>query len=305
MKLMGSKTQPAGSAHAAQRVDGELRIQERATFSGTPTDAVLTLLHLPLGQRPAGRVLMCSSLYEDLQMHYRRDVLVARDLAQKGIAVVRFHYRGTGNSASLSSGSPVMSTMVADAMTALAVLADHSDGPLILYGGRAASLLISELAPRVGPSGVILVAPTLTGEDYFRGMSRAGTLARLRDSPQGAPTSLRDQLAEQGSADVLGNTVTAISYEDLRPRRVEPTAFRGIAVLLVQRARTQGLGRAYAAFVEQLAAVGSQARTVLLEEREAWFVPDQWEPEEDAPDIQLLRDELVGWAVDIMRRRGS
>lgn len=302
MKLMGSKTQPSVLPPVAQRVDGVLRIEERATFSGAPTDALLTFVHLPLGERPLGRVLMCSSFYEDLQVHYRRDVLVARDLASQGIAVVRFHYRGTGNSAALPLGSPVMSTMVADAMTALAVLAGHSDGPLILYGGRAAALLVSELSPQVDAAGVVLVAPTLTGDDYFRGMSRAAKLARLRDSSQGERASLQDELAERGVADVLGNTVTAASYEDLQPRRVEPAAFRGRQVLLIQRAPTQGLGRAYSTFVQQLASVDSQARTVLLQEREAWFVPDQWEPDEEAPDIQVLRDAVVEWTVDVVRR---
>ena len=81
------------------------------------------VLHLP--DAPVASVLVCPSILTDLVSNYQRETRLSRALAADGIAVARFHYRGTGH----SEGDPLAATfetMVRDAADALAHLAAHA-----------------------------------------------------------------------------------------------------------------------------------------------------------------------------------
>ncbi|MBA2478088.1 MAG: hypothetical protein H0V38_05705, partial [Sporichthyaceae bacterium] len=76
---------------------------EETKFLGLPGQQILAFLHRPTSRAVVGGVVICGSLFEDFQINYRREVLVARRLAQRGFATVRFHYRSVGNSDGLPS----------------------------------------------------------------------------------------------------------------------------------------------------------------------------------------------------------
>src|SRR3712207_4346225 len=79
----------------AVRVEGAHR--DVIEFFGSPGEQMLATTHMPLGT-PLGGVVICSSLRAEFETNYRREILLGRALADRGIAVHRFQYRGTGNS---------------------------------------------------------------------------------------------------------------------------------------------------------------------------------------------------------------
>lgn len=302
MHLTNQGVSAHGHDGAASWADARAGVREEAAFSPVGDGAILTVVHRPLDRRPQGAVLICSSLYEDLQLHYRRDLLVARDLARDGCAVVRFHYRGAGDSGPAPSGSPTMASLLEDAHAALdLLLRQQASGPLVVYAGRAGALVAAELCAASAASGAVLVGPALSGEDYFRGMTRAGKVAGLRGDDEARTASFTEQFADRGFADVLGSRVTRTSYADIVAHRVEPVAFARTPVLLVQVAASESLSRVYAGFRDDVAGVGGQVETMLVRAREQWFVPDQWEPEDEAPETRATRDGIVAW----VRRLGT
>src|SRR3954451_16882096 len=103
------------STATASFVDPVTKVREETTTVGPPDSQIVAFLHAPVEGPLRARVLMLSSLYEDLQLHYRREILMARHLARRGFAVVRFQYRGTGNSAPLPGPAVTYDTMLDDA----------------------------------------------------------------------------------------------------------------------------------------------------------------------------------------------
>src|SRR3954447_25668070 len=98
--------------------DDRTGVTEEATFLGEGRSRFLAFLHRPRAATPVGGVLLCGSLYQDLHLNYRPEVLLARALAARGFAVARFQYRGTGNSDDIDGGAVTWESMVADARAA-------------------------------------------------------------------------------------------------------------------------------------------------------------------------------------------
>ena len=76
-----------------------------AVISGTATTEVrylgpegariITVTHRPAGP-VRGAVVIASPIQSEYLKNNRREVLIGRELAERGIAVRRFHYRGMG-----------------------------------------------------------------------------------------------------------------------------------------------------------------------------------------------------------------
>jgi pimeloyl-ACP methyl ester carboxylesterase len=117
---------------------------------------VFTYLHL--AGFPAAR---CSSalLAREFAHNYRREVLLARALAVAGQAVLRFHYRHTGN----SDGDGVdltFDSMREDALGAIDALRSQAPkGPLTILGTRWGSLIAAAAAAHHPDAAVVLWSP--------------------------------------------------------------------------------------------------------------------------------------------------
>lgn len=120
------------------------------------TSGTAEILHLPVGRgwlqaslnaaaSPTAALLLLPPFFHEWQRSYRMFALLADALAARGVSVLRFDYRGTGE----SSGDDVdflPSRALDDADAALALLRERCDAPVTLLGVRGGALLAERLA---------------------------------------------------------------------------------------------------------------------------------------------------------------
>lgn len=151
-------------------------------------DCMFTVTVAPL-DTPRGLTLICPPLADDLVRNYRREVVLARRLARKGIASQRFHYRSTGNSLG-DSERMGWSDLLDDARTALSVAAGSFAGvPLALFGTRFGGLVAATLASEHPGTPAALWDPIPTLADFVRDVVRIERLVALSDRNPDGPAN--------------------------------------------------------------------------------------------------------------------
>jgi pimeloyl-ACP methyl ester carboxylesterase len=244
---------------------------------------------------------MSSSLYAESARNYRREVILARDLAVRGIASLRFHYRGSG----FSDGDPAalnFRSMCADAADALARLIDRCpDVPVGYMGTRLGALVAASAARDAAPAPVLLWDPVPSAAAFFQDAvkaRRAGGMVADRqhgdgdgggENPWGTgyldslgyrlPVGLRDSLDGVSLADRLGDSPRPIMVVTMAPG-YEP---KPIAITAAEEIR---------------AATGSEVEVRRIEGRLSWWTSrDSWDPDEDHPPTQEVIGRSVEWLV--------
>lgn len=260
------------------------------------------LIHtsLPLDRPVVGGVVICSSLHAEFLANYRKEVLVARALAERGMAVVRFDYRGTGN----SGGAPedlTLQTMTQDAEVAIRHLAARAavEEPSFL-GVRFGALVAAGLA-RPSSARLALWEPVLEADQYFREAFRARIMRELKDG-LAVPTlgdALLDELRSKGSVDVLGYTINRGLYDSTSGTElVSALGSTPRRVLLVQIGKRKELKQELRSLADNLERGASSVATAMVQEEEAWwFVGEDWLPEEKRSTTQALLDATVDWLI--------
>ena len=111
----------------------QLRIEDEALLFGC--------LHIPAGEVRGGLVI-CSPILADFGANYQREVNLARHLAADGVAVQRFHPRGTGHSDG-DAADLTLQSLIDDATQAFAHLRDRLPGRTIAVLGTRFSALVA------------------------------------------------------------------------------------------------------------------------------------------------------------------
>lgn len=281
-----------------------LRIQEEAAF--LPAGLLITT-HLPSGRAPVGGVVICSSLHADFLANYRKEVLLARALCESGLAVQRFHYRGTGNSRGLPE-EVTMSSLVEDGVLAAENLARTGVQQVAFLGIRFGALVAASLAAETDCS-LALWEPVVDGNGYFREAFRAVRMRELKDgkAEPRSGDSLLEELHSTGAVDVLGYTVHQALYDSAAAQRL--TAVLGTRprrMLLVQVSNRKELKREFHSMTETWDAAGITTECqVVLEEESWWFVGEDWLPEERRASTRQILDVTTEWLVRDATRHES
>lgn len=263
----------------ADRVDSRTGVRERAAFIpvGTGGEQMLMFSYQPAGD-PIGAVLICPSILGDFLANYRREVNLARCLASFGMAVARFHYRGTGNSA----GDPTqltLSSMNTDTRWAAQELAGSLPGlPVGFVGTRWGALSAAATLAHDYPTAPLVLCEPLTDFSRFYGdamRSRAFSAVATGKSLQPA-RQISDLLARDGCADIVGNVVHRALYEStvgVEPGQLLITG-SSHSSLLVQFKGTD-LRPANRKLVKQFADVRLRVDTTIVDIAESWWFRPQ------------------------------
>lgn len=102
---------------------------------------------LTASESPFAGVLLLPPFFHEWQRCYRLFALLADALSHRGVAMLRFDYRGTGESSGNDSDF-LPSRALEDADAALTLLRSRCRGPVIILGVRAGALLAERIAAR-------------------------------------------------------------------------------------------------------------------------------------------------------------
>ncbi|MGK5627800.1 hypothetical protein [Streptomyces sp. URMC 123] len=283
---------PAGHRPGAA---SELRLNgtiETPAFLGERGASIFACLHRPAGE-PSGLVVICSSIGAEWKYNYRREVLLARLAAERGLAAVRFHYLGVGHS---DDGEEGFDRMVADARLAERWALDASGARDSVFFGTKFGALVAAAAGRPGARPLAVWGAPRSGADYFRTLLRVGQAGRLAAGITGSDDP-RSALESGAPADIVGYTVHPALYASALELSfdgelgAEPRKLRLVEIAAGERAR-----RALERRGEELRGRGFAVSTACLEEDGSWWLHNpRWEPEEGRPSVRSLVEETVTW----------
>lgn len=204
---------------------------------------------------------MCPPFLADHPFSYRREVLLALELARRGVAVWRFHYAGTGYSEGAASAVS-FETMLADARAVMDTGKASAGCPVTIAGTRAGAMVAAAVA---GDRPLVLWEPVAEGSAYRREGFRARIIADGGQLGRTPPDSaeLLAQLRSEGSIDLLGHALHEPLHDSITQRSLVES-IDGEGPVLVIESRATGL-------VDQLRSLGREATAASAGIPEAWW----------------------------------
>lgn len=289
------------------RVDPQSRSREEVGFFGPQGRRIFTCTHLP-ATKPIGGVVICSPLHAEFLHNYRKEVILARSLAVAGLAVQRFHYRGSGNSDG-GAENVTFESMLGDTLEAVEFLESYSNvDSLAFLGTRLSALVASAAAKRFDGAPVALWEPALDPEDYFREVFRAASIRDLKRELQDGPsTRPRDrasiqQLETNGSIDVLGYEVHWNLYRSfLDHGLLDELGEHRRDVLLVQLDRRDELRYEYSNVRSTLESQGFSIQAHAIRANEHWWFSGN--PSHSASTLKAVVAATGSWLNTTFKRR--
>lgn len=270
--------------------------EEIPLFLGDPGEALFVSLHLPRGSARS-LVVICSSIGAEWKYNYRREVLLARSLAQRGLAAARFHYLGAGNSDDGTSDFPAM---VHQAHQVEAWGRARSGAEHVAYLGARFGALVAAAAGRDAATPLVMWGPPATGAGYFRELFRVERVGRLAAGSEafaeaGSPQAV---LARGEPADVVGYPLPAELYHSARSLALADLTGAAPRELRLVEVGGDASTRQLA---ESLAQQGSRVSTARLSEDRSWWLHDaDWRPDETRPTVRAMVDDTVDWLLAVL-----
>jgi hypothetical protein len=292
-------TLPTGaSASGRSRVDEATGVREIVDFIESGDERIFACTYLPEA-KPLAAVLICSPLLADLHVTYRREVLTGRELAARGFAVQRFHYRGSTN----SGGSPEASSLaglVMDGQRAGERLEQNAGiQPTVVVGTRLGAMVAAKVATIFDASSLVMWSPTLDGAGYFRDVFRGYMIGQLKDGGLDGKRASDPvgKLRREGPLDVLGYPIGQPLYDSFVDRHlIDEIPSRAGTCLLIQVGGS-ALSSSYLRFARQLRGRGMAVDTSVVAGREAWwFGGGATLREDEARVAQEVSATTVDWA---------
>jgi alpha/beta superfamily hydrolase len=282
--------------------DDQIRgIRETAAFIGASEERVYSCLHEPV-ENLRGAVLVCPSLHAEMSSNYRREVLLSRRLAESGVAVLRFQYRGSGHS-DRDSGFETLGSMREDALLALGALRDRLPGvPLGVLGTRIGAVAAIDCVARI-PAPTVLWEPVVNGSRHMRETLRKRAFREIAIGRATSTSSndLQSELRQRGVVDVLGYPISSSFHDSVLPMLLEDRLDDAVPrpLLLLEIGKRGNVRQEYVRLIDHLNASGWKARAALAAgSEEWWFAGEGWETEEDQPLTKALLGATSSWFVE-------
>jgi hypothetical protein len=217
-------------------------------------------------------VVICSPIQSELLKNNRREVLLSRRLAAEGVAVQRFHYRGTGNSDGEAS-SMTVAGMVEDATAAAECLLETAGASRLCFmGTRLGAIVAATTAARFERSDLAFWEPVPDGKRYFRDLVRSRLVTDLRRGEQITSAEHLAGFEKAGVLDVSGFSIGWALYADAVERALVPPADPGRNILFVHFTRSGEARPEHELMSEAWAAPGNDVTTRQVSYQEAWWI---------------------------------
>ena len=234
-------------------------MNETPIFFGEKQDQLFGVLHQPVQDANGNAFVFCHPFAEEKLWAHRVFVNFARDLAHRGYIVLRFDYRGYGD----SDGNFTNFTLTShgeDIERATSFLRQQFSiiGKIGLLGLRLGASLAWISAERCGINGpLILWDPILNGEDYVLEFLRSNLTTQL--AIYGEVHEDREQLIEKlrrgELVNVEGYDLGRDVYQELAALRLDDhEGSYGGQALVIQIGRNEKPKRQPAGFVENIGA---------------------------------------------------
>ena len=279
-------------AAVARRTDPVTGCSEIAEFVGLGTDELYAVHHLPQSGSATAVVIVCSPFFAEFPRNYRREVLLGRHLAARGVAVTRFHHRGVGN----STGDAALITLerlVEDARRVSEAAIEHSGAESLAFHGTRLAALTAAASASADKAGLSLWDPAVKGARYFNELLRTRMAQAVHDDEaELSAGALRSQLSEGVPMDVLGHSLHPAFYESLH--EAELPALIGEDprdLLIVQFGRDR---KEIARLIETVEGRGGRSDLVTTSETESWWIANRRADYFVAEERRPLTGEVLG-----------
>jgi len=195
-------------------------VREHPFYFGKPAQRLFGVLHQPpdaAGRKDAAW-LFCSAFAEERNQSHRHMLEWARVLCREGFWVLRFDYRGYGDSDGLFEQFTI-DDYLTDVRTAMAELERRAGVPCRGLCGLRLGATLAALAAAELPDAPmrILWEPVINGADYIDELLRLVMAKQMKES--GAAPKTRDQLKQDildgREVDVFGHVITEPIYKSL------------------------------------------------------------------------------------------
>ncbi len=266
-------------------------------FFDTDVGALFGVTHIPA--KPTGLgVVISSPINNDYLKNNRREVLLSRRLAERGIAVQRYHYAGTGNSDGLAE-SLTVGSMIDDTRRAAERLAERAGVDRFVFMGSRMGALAAAGAALQHDAPLAMWEPITEGRKYFRELFRTMMIVGMNAS-DGDGASMADIKAgfeQNRTMDVAGFSVGWALYEDASTRSLAAEYGDGTApVFLAQFREKPELKPDYAKLAAAWEETGRKVTTHHVPFEEAWHLfVFGFRAEEERRHSQELLDATVDW----------
>ncbi len=286
------------------RFESKVGVREDAEFFGPGPSKMFGLTYIPSGHPTAG-VVICCPLQAEFMRNYRKEVLLARSLAAAGLAVQRFHYRGSGNSEGKLEEA-TFETLRDDALAATERLVQKTGiSSLVFVGARFGGLVAVAAAKAFEGMPVVLWEPVVDPSTYFRDVFRSHLIRKLKEAHQGSTSTetLIEEMRQAGSVKILGWSIGRAIFESAQGHSLEGELGAEPRPIFLIQIGGRDFRSEYATLVTRWNDMDFLVDVHLIAEPVAWwFFDGRWQPEETRDSTRVLLDRTTDWILGHVSR---